>query len=915
MEKKKTIKNLILIPLLIISLVAFNFPIAAALAEGEDSDPDPTEGTCTENCTEEETPEPYCGDGNLDEAEQCDQAAENGIECVPEYGSSCSYCSSECQTIELQRDFCGNGNLDEGNEECDDGNKEDGDGCSAGCIIEEETPTVNENEEVVDEEVVNEENNNDETPPDNTPDAIIETGDADVLIGVFNTTNSDITGSDFDQFLYNIIGAAQGDIDLSDELHTGAPEECENCSDFNVTNTSEGNIENNILVDASTGNNTANSGSGDAIIKTGDANVSVNVVNILNTNIIGSNWTQIVINVLGDWTGDLLFPGKEAIIDFLKNRTPSCGDSCQDIDITNQNSGDIENEIYVQADTGGNEASGNSSIIRTGSSNARNTILNFANTNIVDRNFFFMAVNNYGRWEGNVFSLPPGLEINESPDGIKIYNVNEGEDSIQPEDGNSVEVINNNTGKIKNSIVVNVSTGQNSATAPHGEASIQTGDANVITNLINFLNSNIVGNNFLLGMINILGSWQGNIAFGRPDLWLGENAITSRDPVWHSSTITYTLTYANNGDADATGVTLLDNFDENHLDIMDVGGAEIIPNPGELKWDLGTVPAGASGQVTYTVVVNNTIPYGTSYITNQSQIDSFEPDYNDQDNGDTLEIAAFGFQEYIPAPVYQPVLTIAKTSKVKDFATSPGTADYTIKINNISNASAYNVLVKDVLRDSSSKEFNTYQWDLGEVFPKEEIIIDYTVQIGPEVPAGFYTNTAQITYIDAFGIKILPIEASTQIEIRVKTPSEEPAEETVSLDDIENQLFDIAGKIRLINDEVQRRIAELPREQEPAETIVERIQEIFTPTVSAQTVFTPIAEEAKKRGWEKLLAAVNSFSPKLFDGISIASGAFLSLFFIMLAADKRRNGNGNGNGKKDHKKSNWFIKFIHSFFA
>jgi len=82
-------------------------------------------------------PEPYCGDGVIDGEEQCDAGEDNGLECVPEYDSTCNYCSTDCQMVELAGAYCGDGNLDEVYEECDDGNNEPDDGCSAECIIEE----------------------------------------------------------------------------------------------------------------------------------------------------------------------------------------------------------------------------------------------------------------------------------------------------------------------------------------------------------------------------------------------------------------------------------------------------------------------------------------------------------------------------------------------------------------------------------------------------------------------------------------------------------------------------------------------------------------------------------------------------------------------------------------------------------
>jgi cysteine-rich repeat protein len=72
-------------------------------------------------------PEPYCGDGNVDTNEQCDDS--NNVD-----GDGCS---ANC-TIELPPPpppCCGDGHVDAG-EQCDDGNTADGDGCSANCTIE-----------------------------------------------------------------------------------------------------------------------------------------------------------------------------------------------------------------------------------------------------------------------------------------------------------------------------------------------------------------------------------------------------------------------------------------------------------------------------------------------------------------------------------------------------------------------------------------------------------------------------------------------------------------------------------------------------------------------------------------------------------------------------------------------------------
>ena len=103
------------------------------LEVGEGSEPEPPV-----------EPGPSCGDGIIDEGEQCDTGENNGVECVPEYDLSCDYCSLNCETITITGPYCGDGNLDESYEGCDDGNTEDGDGCSVSCATEEVLPPVTE---------------------------------------------------------------------------------------------------------------------------------------------------------------------------------------------------------------------------------------------------------------------------------------------------------------------------------------------------------------------------------------------------------------------------------------------------------------------------------------------------------------------------------------------------------------------------------------------------------------------------------------------------------------------------------------------------------------------------------------------------------------------------------------------------
>ncbi len=128
----------------------------------EDCDDGVDNGTASSTCSidcKTETVDPTCGDGEINqEFEQCDDG--NNVDndgcsatCVREYcgdnicnaREDCSLCSQDCGSCGggcngpgcyYTPPRCGDGSVNRASEECDDGNKIDGDGCDANCIKE-----------------------------------------------------------------------------------------------------------------------------------------------------------------------------------------------------------------------------------------------------------------------------------------------------------------------------------------------------------------------------------------------------------------------------------------------------------------------------------------------------------------------------------------------------------------------------------------------------------------------------------------------------------------------------------------------------------------------------------------------------------------------------------------------------------
>jgi cysteine-rich repeat protein len=82
-----------------------------------DSDSDSGSGTGTG------TAPSACGDGELDPNELCDDGPYNGLY---------DHCDLDCRSL---GPHCGDGLLDASMEDCDDGNHDPGDGCTADCTF------------------------------------------------------------------------------------------------------------------------------------------------------------------------------------------------------------------------------------------------------------------------------------------------------------------------------------------------------------------------------------------------------------------------------------------------------------------------------------------------------------------------------------------------------------------------------------------------------------------------------------------------------------------------------------------------------------------------------------------------------------------------------------------------------------
>jgi len=511
----------------------------------------------------------------------------------------------------------------------------------------------------------------------------IETGDSIVSADLANTVNFNVVGQDFWAEVFNLLGVNNGDLDFSNvdleqkfqeavltvlarNLGTGDSSTNIATADFlsslAVFNNNIATVSNVLDLSAISGQNLAVGENGE--IYTGSASVYANLFNLINTNLVGSNFWFGVFNIFGEQNGDIILPYElqflygenegdwenvEAINQEIGENSQNQAISSRDnvITVKNTNEAEVKNSVDILADSGTNTAEVDSSAsINTGNANAKVDIRNFVNTNIFGNRFVFLLINIFGKWQGALLGWWGDLFGDEktviatgqwpvpTPTQEKLVLAENQETGVNSSNSanafstNSLEVTNNNEAYLTNEIKGQAISGQNEVCGD--SAKIETGNSSVVANIANFVNTNIIGHNFFFGIINIFGNFFGNILFPRPDLEITKSV--DRQTASPGEILNYTISYKNNGRLWAKDVEIVDNLPTG-LTFISASKGGVFEN-GKIIWKLGKILPGEEGQLTVQTKVNDNISEGDLLI-NQVVVSTStdEPNKNNNEAG------------------------------------------------------------------------------------------------------------------------------------------------------------------------------------------------------------------------------------------------------------------------------------------
>lgn len=359
-------------------------------------------------------------------------------------------------------------------------------------------------------------------------------GNANALANVVNLlqSSSNALGGDTVTFVANIDGDVNGDLMIDpNQLTNVQPASSQPTANNNITlnNSVNAAINNDITLNAASGNADVKSNTNAGNATTGSAQAIANVVNLINSAISGGKSFLGVININGNLNGDILVPPN--FIDQLiasnvptvsismtgpsSNNSIDNGQSGNNVTVNNTNNQGINNTVNATAATGtasvtNNTAAGSAT---TGSAMTNITAFNLTGSSVIGNNALLVFVNVLGKWVGMIVNAPEGATAAELGGGITLASTG----------NNSTNVTNTTNQQINNTINAHATSGNATVDSNTRAGNAKTGDAKTAVNLLNVENSNLsLANWFGILFINVFGSWNGsfgmNTSAGDPPL-------------------------------------------------------------------------------------------------------------------------------------------------------------------------------------------------------------------------------------------------------------------------------------------------------------------------------------------------------------------------------------------------------------
>ncbi len=390
----------------------------------------------------------------------------------------------------------------------------------------------------------------------NTNGGNSQSGDAIVMANVVNLLNSvwNLSGGAVVTFVKNIFGNFFGDITISapditagnqttgggsSSTNTTGPNSNNNATLNNSNNlkvnvANQGTIDNTIDLSAASGSAEVAGNTKGGNATSGDATVALNLINMINSAISAGGGFVGILNVFGNFNGDVLF-GNDFLTQVVQSGSAgsahagnsvtgpnstnnSSVNSANNLSLVADNKSAINNDITAKATSGvasdsNNNTGGNAN---SGSADTHSSVANVSGQNVSGDNAVLVIVNVMGHWLGGIMSLPGNITsaLLGSADSTATNNV------TGPGSSNNSTVNNTNNADysidndmaINNHVKLNAQTGSAGVDGNTIGGNATTGNAKVLSSVANITNSALnLRRWFGILIINVFGDWTGAV--------------------------------------------------------------------------------------------------------------------------------------------------------------------------------------------------------------------------------------------------------------------------------------------------------------------------------------------------------------------------------------------------------------------
>ncbi len=274
-----------------------------------------------------------------------------------------------------------------------------------------------------------------------------------------------------------------------------------------VTNTESVSLDNDVVVHAQSGNATIAGNTSAGSATTGDALALVTIVNLINSSVSAGESFIGILNILGDFEGDVLLPEhlqKELARTYAPHTEMTLDPAMQQALIDNNTNVTTSTAVNANATSGDANVTGNTigGSSATGDAQTTVTVYNITGQQILSENAMLVFVNVLGEWVGL---------ITNAPQGARSALLSCCDDSNVGSGSATDSITNTSDYTITNTVAVSAVSGDARVEGNTVGGDATSGSAYAAANIVNLANTSIsLSGWYTVLFINIFGSWNGS---------------------------------------------------------------------------------------------------------------------------------------------------------------------------------------------------------------------------------------------------------------------------------------------------------------------------------------------------------------------------------------------------------------------